>query len=387
MPHTFLPAIKSKLPEYAIVVLAKARAFLITKIFDLINEVLQRLRDECPPPDVLNSLLALLNTIEGVVTGVKKTIDKIAKLPPLLDGAIAACKVYLDIQYHIRPDFVAALFATHPFTFLRPTPFIKLNNLQKRIRKVEAILEDLQTAKATIKFAVSVTNGVLGPILGVIAVIRSLIEACFNKQDLTDEERKAIIDEIQGKTSEILSRGIPYTSSTGVTYTIKVINDPNSPSVAQKRQAIALDFRGIVILTGPTSFASDPNILIEELKFRLDLIGQPPPEPNPRPKPRRGRDIGSEQNLIENQGDPNAPKVTQATSNIQITPTDTKKPSTTPTPTPEKDQYKRTRRRKRRFSEVFSEYRKLVAKGLDDDDIRDRLRDYGANRYQIARVM
>ena len=380
MPHTFIADIKSKLPDYAIIVLGKARAFLITRVFDLVNKILQELRETCPPPDVLNSLLKSLNTIESSIQKVQKTINKVSKLPPLLDGAILASKVYLNFIYHINPKF-APIPINPPIGAYQGTVLEQeTDNRNRRIRTIENILEDLETAKATITFAITATNGALGPILGIVQVVKSLLEACFNKQNLTDEERKAILDDIQGKTDRILTEGIPYENTAGDKYTIKVINDPNSPAIAQKRQAIAIDYRGIVVLTGPTSFASDPNILIEELKFRLDGLNQSPIEPAPRPRPRTARELNTEQiNLEATPKELSTTAVIQTTSSIQTT--GTSKPKPTPTP-PVK-----TFRRKRRTSEVLREARRLENRGLTRAEIIDGLREFGANAFQIMRAI
>jgi len=61
-----------------------------------------------------------------------------------------------------------------------------------------------------------------------------------------------------------------YRSQNGRVYNIEVIQDENSPAIAPKRKAIAKDFRGIVVLRGESSFASDPQVLIDELKLRID---------------------------------------------------------------------------------------------------------------------
>jgi hypothetical protein len=383
MPHTFVADIKSKLPEYAIIVLGKARAFLISRVFELVNKILEELRETCPPPNVLNSLLKSINTIESAVQTVQKTINKISKLPPLLDGAILACKVYLDFQYHLNPKFAPIPINPPPGAFQGTVLEQKTNNRLKRIRTIENILEDLETAKATITFAVAATNGTLGPILGIIQVIKSLLEACFDKQDLTDEERKAIIDDIQGKTNDLLTKGIPYENAAGDKYTIKVINDPNSPAVAQKRQAIAQDYRGITILTGPSSFASDPNILIDEIKFRLDQLNQPPIEPAPRPRPKTARQLNNEQSNLSSPIETPSIQVAAAPSPQTTSPVTTGTSIPKPTPTPRV----KTQRRKRRTSEVIQEARRLESLGFTGTEVIDRLRDFGANNFQIMRAL
>ena len=46
--------------------------------------------------------------------------------------------------------------------------------------------------------------------------------------------------------------------------------DKDSPSIAPRRFAVAINEEGVEVLTGPKSFASDTDVLIEEIKFRLD---------------------------------------------------------------------------------------------------------------------
>lgn len=270
MPHTFVEDIKSKLPEYAILVLGSAKAFLISKVFEVVNEILDKLKDTCPPPETIKKLVKSINSVKAVVASIEKKIDKIEKLTPILDAAIVIIKIYLDFQYHLRPDFVTLPITGYPGTPTGAKRQTQINNLQRKIRNTERVLKDLTAAKKTITLAVATTKTTLGPILGIIQIIESLLEACLTNQSLTDEERRSLIQGIQDKTDNILIRGIEYTSAKGTTYTIKITSDPNSPQIAPKRQAIAQDFRGITVLTGPSSFASDPNILIEELKFRID---------------------------------------------------------------------------------------------------------------------
>lgn len=64
--------------------------------------------------------------------------------------------------------------------------------------------------------------------------------------------------------------GETYRSPSGALYTLKIEKDPNSPGVAQRKRAIAVDFRGITVLRGPFSFSSSDKVLRDEIKFRID---------------------------------------------------------------------------------------------------------------------
>lgn len=61
-----------------------------------------------------------------------------------------------------------------------------------------------------------------------------------------------------------------YTAPNGEVYKLKVVDDLKSPKIAPRRFAVAEDLEGVVVLQGPKSFSSSTDILIEELKFRLD---------------------------------------------------------------------------------------------------------------------
>lgn len=61
-----------------------------------------------------------------------------------------------------------------------------------------------------------------------------------------------------------------YTAPSGDVFCLKIIKDPNSPNLAPRRYAAALDNEGVEVLTGPKSFSSNTDVLIEEIKFRID---------------------------------------------------------------------------------------------------------------------
>ena len=63
-----------------------------------------------------------------------------------------------------------------------------------------------------------------------------------------------------------------YVAANGAIYVIEVIDDTTSPKIAQRRFAVARDASGIIVMKGQPSFASDANILIQEIKYRLDQL-------------------------------------------------------------------------------------------------------------------
>ena len=61
-----------------------------------------------------------------------------------------------------------------------------------------------------------------------------------------------------------------HTGPNGIVYDLEILHDPNSPSIAPRRFAIAKNPAGVAVLKGPKSFSSSVDILLDEIKFRID---------------------------------------------------------------------------------------------------------------------
>lgn len=63
-----------------------------------------------------------------------------------------------------------------------------------------------------------------------------------------------------------------YQAKNGQIYTLKIIKEERGDYVTFRNYAVAENNMGIIVLQGPKSFSSNTEILIEELKFRLDQL-------------------------------------------------------------------------------------------------------------------
>ena len=99
-----------------------------------------------------------------------------------------------------------------------------------------------------------------------------MIEGCAQEAGLSQDELRKLRDAadigegVAGSTDPEVS----FRSTNGKDYKLSVQTDPNSPSIAPRRFAVAKDQIGVVVLRGPSSFASSTDVLIQELKFRID---------------------------------------------------------------------------------------------------------------------
>lgn len=61
-----------------------------------------------------------------------------------------------------------------------------------------------------------------------------------------------------------------HTGPTGEVYTLEIIQDELGSTLAPRNYAIAKDLEGTVVLKGTKSFSSSTDILLKEIKFRID---------------------------------------------------------------------------------------------------------------------
>lgn len=92
-------------------------------------------------------------------------------------------------------------------------------------------------------------------------------------QNAFKDNIKKLLDSLQNLTPEDKAApgSFTYTAENGITYALEIEKDPTSPEIAPRRFGVArtLD-EGVAVIKGQPSFSSDTDVLLDEVKFRLD---------------------------------------------------------------------------------------------------------------------
>jgi len=270
MPHGLLKKFKSKIPVFIAHQVGKIQASIYAKINDRINEILNKLINQCPPPRELERISRSLTSLKSTIRSFDNKLNRFKRIPSKLDTAIKAGKVVVEILSHMPLPTTIGLppGPAGGVIFSVPTGIIQAQS--NTLVFAREMVETLEDDKKAISSILDSTNGVFDPVKVRIEQIEKLLNRCSENPDLTDEERKAILNSAGGGRTVGDDLGEEYTSINGKTYTLKILNDPTSPDIAPRRQAVAFDYRGIAVLRGPFSFAGSPSVLKDELKFRID---------------------------------------------------------------------------------------------------------------------
>jgi len=264
MPHFGLKLPKIKIDKVSAELLTYAEILIREYAEKKIANIIDYLRQQCPPPDVIEKMLATTNRINKQIAKAGKRADKVKKQSDVLKVAIDAAKVVIDIIAHFN---VPTAIGAPQLGVVWAAQFSLLMTRSAKLKWWTELIEYLEEKNDNINEILTNFNLVFIPIQAKLELINALLNRCSQNPNLTQEERLALLTAVKDKETDL---PVEYVSLSGAIYTIKVVTDPQSPSIAPQRRAIAIDKRGVPVLKGPLSFASDSNVLIEELKFRID---------------------------------------------------------------------------------------------------------------------
>lgn len=245
----FKERIKRTIFTYLINLLSEFGAKTLAEI----QEGLTPTPEACPDKDKLKRIIEKRNKIVNELNNLYNTIKKIDKALSFANGIILGLKTGLA---------VAIAFPTPPFA---PSGAVATG-----IDKIQDTLVKAGVGVTILTVSVAVVGNLLGTVLDLLSKLDLLIEDCAPESGLSFEEINDELNQLSNSTIQDLENSnsdIPVTYK-GFTFEIKF--DKLNQTPYPKRFAQALNIQNIPVLKGNPSFASDPQILIDELKFIID---------------------------------------------------------------------------------------------------------------------
>lgn len=133
------------------------------------------------------------------------------------------------------------------------------------------IVENLSSDVEAIRTLANLTFSKIDPLLAKLQSIDIKLGECV--EQMNEEDRNRILSSIDNLPSNLaLAKGGDSDNNvfSYKNYTIKIVEDPNSPNFAKRRFAQVENDKGVVLMRGPSSFSSSTRILIDEIKFRIN---------------------------------------------------------------------------------------------------------------------
>ena len=241
---------------------------LVTQVQGEVLKILKKFSNQCPSPKELQKIIATRNTLIRHIDSFQKRVDKFSTTSKKLDSTAKTVRRTIGIITAIPIPTAVIL----PSAGGVGIPISILTKYSNALIKLNKTVDSLESESAAIKGLIGSISPQLSKLKDRLLSIDKAIEQCAKQvQEGSPIDLQSIVLTAQplGNTG---SEGIPDDSYLYKGYVLGIVQDPDSPKIAPKRFATATDNRGIIVLRGQSSFSSSTQVLLDEIKFRIDQL-------------------------------------------------------------------------------------------------------------------
>lgn len=237
------------------------RAALIVQVQKNVLAMLNKFSSQCPDAKTLQRIIKTRNTLLNNVSGLRQRVQKFNTVASSLQTTATLIKTLIQVITSIPL----------PTAIIPPQvggigiPVSVLTKYSNSLVKLNKTLDKIIDESGAISSVVASIGPPLQTTEDRLKSIDALIQQCTEGAS-TQADLAALLSTAQ----PIGGANLPEGAFQYKRFTLEIIQDPNSPGIAPRRYAIAKDTRGIIVLRGPSSFSSSTQVLLDEIKFRID---------------------------------------------------------------------------------------------------------------------
>jgi len=241
------------------VLVGTLRAQLVLIVQKEVFKMLNKFINQCPNPKDLQRIIKVRNNLLKNINSFQKRIDKLAKIAQTLLITVTVVKLLIKVikSIPIPTAIIPPQVGGFGIPLKVPTTYgdalIKLNKT----------LDKLIAEAAAITALIAAVSAIIKSLKQRLESIDAQIQACIKNPTQALE---------QASVAESSANSTPQEDFYYKGYKLEIVQDIVDFKLAPKRHAIAIDNRGIQVLQGPSSFSSSTQILLDELKFRIDQL-------------------------------------------------------------------------------------------------------------------
>ena len=238
---------------------------LVTQVQGEVLRILKKFSNQCPDAKELQKIIVIRNTLIKHIDSFQKRVDKFSTTSKKLDSSVKVVRRTIQVITAIPIPTAIIL----PSAGGVGIPISILTKYSNALIKLNKTVDSLESESVAIKGLIASISPQLSKLKDRLLSIDKAIEQCAKTGKGGDLQTIVATAQPLGNTG---SEGIPDDSYLYKGYVLGIVQDPDSPKIAPKRFATATDNRGIVVLRGQSSFSSSTQVLLDEIKFRIDQL-------------------------------------------------------------------------------------------------------------------
>lgn len=216
----------------------------------------------CPSSAVIQSIIKKRNLLVNQINSIYKTTSTLTKVLGITSTVLST--IQLGIQLAKSNPYPATGV---PPLGLPPLTSGAQTTIASYVAKLENQLKVINKNTSTITITVGSFSILLGTILKFLSVLDIITQYCAEDLRMDFE---TINDEINALANPTVAATQNSNTNTYKGFTLGVKIDETNESKYIRRYAVAQNKQGVDMLRTDSSFASDPAVLISQLKFIID---------------------------------------------------------------------------------------------------------------------
>ena len=238
-------------------VLTLIAQFGISKAQDMIGKKFEDMNATCPANlDELNALIKRKNKLTKSLNNIFYFLTTLKVGVEFIDITISVSQITVEVLNNLYLAFPVAGFGAPDVS--KP--------IKEIIDKIREKLQQYKLISSTTLLVLTILIQILQQVLNYLSLLDSVIQGCAIEGQLPQEQ---LTEELFNITKEQEEQGQSIDRTVNG-FTLSVIPSESTTNYSLKRrQAIAKNPSGIIMLRGEESFSSDDQILINELAFYI----------------------------------------------------------------------------------------------------------------------
>ena len=268
-------ASKSQISKIVANQLGNIQGQLEARILNEVVRIQSKFTNKCPDSKELVSIINTRNSLLKSINSFQKLTNKFGAIPKSLQGPIAIAKIVIRL---LKANPTPLAIGTPPgpsggLLFAQQAGFV--TSQADKLQKLSILLEDLESDVSALNNLIGTINPSLNNVKKLLENINLSITDCVENlggdEETAAKELLSAVRPISTKDSlDNPENSTEYIAANGNPYYIFIEDYESSTDIALKRIAVAKNTSGITVMRGEPSFSSDAQILIDEVKFRLD---------------------------------------------------------------------------------------------------------------------
>ena len=268
-------ALRSQISAIVANQLGKMQGQIESRILDQVISLQSKFTSGCPNQNELVKVIDTRNTLLKVINNFQKSVNRFNSIPNQLQPPIQIANVIINL---LKANPTPLAIGTPPgpgggLIFAQSAGFTtsQADRLQKLTLLLEALEDDLTAVNDLLQGISPSINNVKQSLENLNDSIKDCVENLSSSDAQGARELLAKVRPLENLGSEgTPNETFTHVASDGKTYFLSIESLKANTDIAQQRVAVAKNISGVVILRGQPSFSSDTQVLLDEIKFRLD---------------------------------------------------------------------------------------------------------------------